>query len=102
MPQGAAERPIRASDEEVGRRAALRQGLERGAAPGLPVRPPDADVPVPAARVRETAPVRPVRGVARQRVARALPPPKPRKPGTPERERIPDPGGRGAGLDLEV
>jgi hypothetical protein len=101
VPRGAAERPIRASDEEVGRRAALRQGLERGAAPGLPARAPEADVPAPAARVRETAPVRAVTGVARQRV-RALPPPKPRKPGTPERERIPDPGGRGAGLDLEV
>jgi hypothetical protein len=102
VPRGAAERPIRASDEEVGLRAALRQGLERGAAPGLPVRAPDADVPAPDVRVRETAPARAVTGVARPRGVRASSPPKSRRPGKPERERIPDPRGRGTALDLRV
>jgi hypothetical protein len=102
VPRGAADRPIRSSDEEVGLRAALRQGLERGAAPGLPSRAPDADVPSQGARVRETAPARAVTSVARQRSARALTLARPKRPGRAERERIPDPRGRGSALDLRV
>ena len=100
MPRRAEERPIRASDPEVALQAAMRQALERSAAPGLPIRAPDADPPAFAGRIGEAAPARAVGAPARRRGARTLALPK--KAARTEPVRIPDPRGRGSALDLRV
>ena len=103
MPRGPADRPIRASDDDAALQAAMRQAAERGAAPGIPVCAPDPDPPRIGGRVAETAPVRVITGVPRQRAARsfALAPKKGKKE-PPEKAALPDPRGRGSALDLRV
>jgi hypothetical protein len=103
--RGPADRPIRSSDEDAALQAAMRQAAERGAAPASAARAPDPDPPASGGRVAETAPVRAVTGVPRQRAARSFVLSKVQKKGkkdSPEREKLSDPRGRGSVLDFRI